>query len=100
MGKPHVVSENLSSMNFSAANSKRKGLYFSSVFDVLLDAEPIGWHFRTTLPLGSVYSNLWDNTAPNASWDPSVVTMKGVPSHLGPHSTGFVVISALRLMKV
>ena len=36
-----MMSENLSNANLSPANSNRKGLYFSSVFDVHFDAKAI-----------------------------------------------------------
>ena len=99
IGKPHVMSANLSSPNFSVANSSRNGFYFSSVFDVLFDAKPSGCSLCITFPLGRVYSNLWVSTAPNASWHPSVAMMNGVLSHLGPCKTGLAIISALRFMK-
>ena len=91
-----MVSENLSRANFSAANSRRNGLYFSSDLEVRLDANAIGWSLVTTFPLGRTVSNRCASTAPNASLHPSVVTIKGVPSHLGPLSTGSAVMAAFR----
>src|ERR1700679_1037075 len=95
---PHMMFENLSSANFNAANSRRKGLYFSSDFEVLLDANAIGCSRFTVFPLGSTVSNLSVRTAPKAFLQPSVVTMNGVPSHLGPFSTGSDVMAAFRAM--
>ncbi|KAJ8580040.1 hypothetical protein M405DRAFT_753771 [Rhizopogon salebrosus TDB-379] len=46
------MSENLSSPNLRAANSKRYDLYFCSVSDVRLDAKPIGCSFSIHCPLG------------------------------------------------
>ena len=48
------MSENLSKANFNAANSSRKGLYFSSDDEVLLDANAIRWRRVTSFPPGSV----------------------------------------------
>src|ERR1700679_1539196 len=73
-GNPQMVSENLSNANFNAANSRRNGLYFSSDFEVLLDANAIGCSRLTTFPLGNTVSNLCVSTAPKASLQPSVAT--------------------------
>jgi hypothetical protein len=82
-GKPQIMSKNLSNANLS-----RNGLYFPSDRDVRFDANPSGCSFVTSHPFGSVVVNRWAKTAPNPSWQPSLVTMKCVPSHWGPLSTG------------
>jgi hypothetical protein len=41
-GKPQIISANLSRVNFSAVNSRRYGLYFSSEVDVCLMAVGAG----------------------------------------------------------
>jgi hypothetical protein len=50
--------ENLSKQNFSAANSNKKDLYFSSVRDVRFDANPMGCSRLTTFPFDSLVENL------------------------------------------
>src|ERR1700730_14181701 len=97
-GNPHMTFENLSSENFSAANSNRKGLYFSSVCDVRFDANAMGCNLLTVHPLGSVVLKHCASTPAKPSLHPSVVTTNGDPSHLGPLSIGSVVIAALRCM--
>ena len=61
-GNPHM-SENLSKVNLSPANSNKKGLYFSSVLDVCFDVNTIGWSFVTVLPLVSTVVNFCANMA-------------------------------------
>src|SRR5882762_3247443 len=95
-GNPHMVSSNLSSVNFRAANSNMNGLYFSSEVDVHFDAKAMGCSLVTTLPFGSVSVNLWASTAPNPSLHPSDVTINGVPSKRGALRTGWDVNICLR----
>lgn len=78
-----MISVNLSSPNFSAANSDMKEYYFSLVLDVRFDANAMGCVRLTTFPLGSMLLNLCTSTAPNPSFDLSVVTMNGQPSQSG-----------------
>ncbi|EDR00316.1 uncharacterized protein LACBIDRAFT_314462 [Laccaria bicolor S238N-H82] len=61
------MSENLSNEYLSTANSRRKGLYFSSDGDVRLDAKPIGCRRVTSLPPGRVVLIFCDKTPANAS---------------------------------
>ncbi|KAI0324251.1 hypothetical protein GY45DRAFT_1233977, partial [Cubamyces sp. BRFM 1775] len=61
------MSLNLSKPNFSAANSRMKGLYFSSLVDVLFDANATGCIFVTVFPLGSTVALRCASTAPNPS---------------------------------
>src|SRR5271168_1711504 len=67
MGYPYIMSENLSNEYFSAANSSKKGLYFSSDVDVLFEAKAIGCKRVTSLPPGSVDLIFCDKTPANAS---------------------------------
>ena len=98
-GEPQIISANLSKVNFSAANSRRNGLYFSSIFEVLFDANAMGCSFSTTFPLGNVTLHFCDNTAAKPDLHLSEVTMNGVPSKRGFCSTGSCVITAFSLAK-
>src|SRR5882757_6726442 len=93
------MSENLSSENFSAANSRRNALYFSSVGDVRLDAKAMGCILITSFPLVSLVLNLWHNTPPNPRPEPSEMTMNGEPSNRGPFRTGSQVSNAFNFRK-
>ena len=97
-GKLQTMSLKWSSLNFSAANSKMYGLYCSSAGDICLDANPIGWIAVTISPLSNVVIYCCDSTAPKPSLHPSVVSMNGVLSNLGAHSTGSEVGTLLSLM--
>ena len=94
------MSENLSKEYFSAVNSSRKGLYFSSAVDVLFEVKAMGCRCVTSFPPGSVDLILCARTPANASLLPSVVRMNGVPSYTGAESTGSEMSHALRAMKV
>ena len=94
------MSENLSKEYLSAANSKRKGLYFSLAGDVRLDVKPIGCRRVTSLPPGSVVLIFCVNTPANASLQASVVRMKWVPSNRGAVKTGSETSRAFRFMNV
>ena len=83
-----MISANLSRENFSAANSSRYGLYFSSEADVRLEAYPNRCKRVTFLPPGKVDVMRWVKMPANASLDPSVVIVKGVPSNNGDFRTG------------
>ena len=74
-------------------------LQICPVFDDLFDAKPNGCWWCITFLLGKVYSNFCVNTALKASWDPSVVIINGVLSHLGLRRTSSDVISAFKFMK-
>ena len=95
-----MMSENLSKANLRAANSSRKGLYFISVAEVLLEAKVMGCSRDTTFPPGRLVVTLCDNTPAKESVDPSVVKMKGVPSYCGAESTGSEISWALSVKKV
>ena len=71
-----MISENLSNKYLSAANSRRKGLYFSSDGDVHLDVKPIGCRQVTFFPPGKVVLIFCDKTPAKASLHASVVRMK------------------------
>ena len=95
-----MISENLSKANFSAVNSSRKGLYFSSDGNVRLDAKAIGCRWVTSFPPGSVVLILCDNTPAKVSLLLSVVKINGVPSYLGAERTSSEMSHALRAMNV
>ena len=95
-----MISENLSKANFSAANSSRKGLYFSSDGDIYLDAKAIGCRQVTSFPPGSVSLILCDNMPAKASLLLSVVKMNGILSYLGAERTSSAMSHALRSMNV
>src|ERR1700678_1890110 len=99
-GYPYTMSENLSNENFNAANSRRKGLYFSSDTDVLFEAKAMGCRHVTSFPPGSVDLICCDRAPAKASLLPSVVRMNGVPSYTGAERTGSEMSLALRSMKV
>src|ERR1700733_1184354 len=84
-------SENLSRENFSAANSSRYGLYFSSDSDVRLLLNATRWMCVTSLPLGRTTVCLCESMPTKPYLQPFVVTTKGVPSNFGPLSTGSLV---------
>ena len=86
-----MMSPNLSRLCFSAANSRMNGIYFSSVGDVRLDENAMGWMVVFSAPLGSTVVNFCVSMPANPYLQLSVVTMKGVPSYLGPLSTGSLV---------
>ena len=69
------------------------GLYFSSVVDVHLDKKPMGWDVVFSVPFGRTVVNLCVSIPTKPYLHPSVVqvTMKGVPSYLGPFSTGSLI---------
>ena len=94
------MSENLSKANFSAANSGRKGLYFSSDAEVLFDANAMGCRRLTSFPPGSVVVISCASTPANASLHPSVVSMNRVPSYHGAESIGSDTRRAFRDRKV
>lgn len=96
IGNPQTIPENLSRPNLRAENSNKKDLYLCSVFDVLLDAKPIGWACSTHLPVGIDVWIFCDRTTANPSMQPSVVTMKWEPSYQGTWSTGCEVIVAFK----
>ena len=93
-----MMFENLSSENFSTANSNRKGLYFSSVCNICFEVNAMGCNLFTVCPFSSVVLKCCVSTPAKPSLHPSVVTTNGDPSHLGPLSTGSIVIAALRCM--
>ena len=93
-----MMFENLSNENFSTANSNQKGLYFSSVCDVRFEVNAMGCNLFTVHPFGSVVLKHRVSTPAKPSLHPSMVTTNGDPSHLGPLSTGSVVIAALKCM--
>ena len=91
---------NLSNEYFNAANSSRKGLYFSSEGDVHFDVKPMGCSRVTTFPPGSGVAIFWESTPAKASLHVSVVRMKCVPSKRGAVSTGSETRCAFKLTKV
>ena len=91
IGNPQMMSENLSNENFSATNSSRNALYFSSVGEVHFDVNAIGCTLITSFLLGSLVVNRWHNIPPNPWPEPLNVTMKGEPWNLGPFNTGSLV---------
>ena len=99
IGYPHIISENLSKLCFRAPNSSMNGLYFSSVVEVCLDANPIGWAVVLSVPFGRIVVNFWVSIPANPYLQPSVVTMNGVPSYFGPFSTGSLVNATFSLRK-
>jgi hypothetical protein len=84
-------SENLSNENFSAANSSKYGLYFSSVSDVHLLLNATGYMCVVSFPFGEIVVCFCDNMPAKPYLQPSVVTIKGVPSNFGPFRTGSLV---------
>ena len=52
-----MVSENLSKLNLSAANSSKYGLYRVSESDVRLDAKAMGWDHIWVVPRESTHLN-------------------------------------------
>src|SRR5882762_5848820 len=99
IGYPHIMSLNLSRLCFNAANSKMNGLYFSSVSEVRLEAKLMGWIDVLSVPLGRIVVNFWVSIPANPYLQPSVVTIKGVPSYLGPFRTGSLVRAIFSLRK-
>ena len=79
-GYLYTMSENLLNENFSVANSSRKGLYFSSETDILLEVKVIGCRRVTSFAPGSIDFILCARTPVKASLHLSVVKMNGVPS--------------------
>ena len=63
-------------------------MYRSSADAVLLEAYPIGWTLTVVSPSGSVVAKCCARTAPNPSFDASVMRIKGAPSNLGARRTG------------
>ena len=82
------MSVNLSKQNFKAANSRRNGLYFSSEDDVCFDAYPNGCSHMTFFPPGRIVVIFCESTPANMSFEPSVVSMNGVPSNCSACRTG------------
>ena len=92
-----MVSENLSKLNLSAANSSKYGLYRVSESDVRLDVKAMGWDCIWVVPWESTHSNRCVKTPANPSLHPSVVTVNDEPLYLGPLSTGELVSAILRV---
>jgi hypothetical protein len=92
-----MMSQNLSRECFNAANSRMKGLYFSSASDVRLDENVMGWIVVFSVPFGKIVVNFCVSILANPYLHPSVVTMNGVPSYLGPFKIGSQVSATFSL---
>src|ERR1700678_1513030 len=86
-----MISLNLSKQCLSAANSRMKGLYFSSVGDICLDEKPMGGTVVLVVPLGRSEVKVWERIPAKQYLHPSVLMMNGVSSFFGPFSTGSLV---------
>ena len=73
-GNPYTMSQNLSRLYLSAANSRMNGLYFSSAVDVRFETNPTGCNLDVSFPLGSTVVCFCVNMPAKPYLHPSVVT--------------------------
>src|SRR6266481_8560655 len=94
---PYVRWSNSSKANFSAANSRRKGSYHSSLTDVRFEQKAIGCHTFVRFPVRSSVSNSCDRTPPNPFLLPSATTLNILPSYCGVFRTGAEVTATFNI---
>ena len=83
-----MMSLNLSRLYFIAALSSKKGLYFSSVGDVLLNMNPMGCSVVHLVLLGGIVVCFCEHIPVKPYLHPSVVMKNGVLLYFGPLRTG------------